>query len=161
MAFRKDLSYWKKKEIEWAIFLLSTKLISLIELPPGKCKEYDIKIVTLEWKEWKEIKYEVKADRMAHITHNFVIETMCRGKISWIYTSEADYIVYHILWKWRIQKREELIKRIDKLEEKELVMWWDEDSEWNKTTQMWKIKCKYLPDLFTRVDVNDPTKEIE
>jgi hypothetical protein len=36
-------------------------------------------------------KVEVKTDRMAHITGNVAIEFRCRGRLSGIATSEADY----------------------------------------------------------------------
>ena len=36
-------------------------------------------------------KVEVKTDRMAHLTGNIAVEFRCRGKLSGISTTEADY----------------------------------------------------------------------
>ena len=38
-----------------------------------------------------EEKVEVKTDRMAHLTGNIAVEFRCRGKLSGISTTEADY----------------------------------------------------------------------
>lgn len=61
--------------------------------------KYDLEYGILEGESWlhqmltnKTI--EVKSDRMAHITGNVFIEFRCRGKLSGISTTQADYWCY-------------------------------------------------------------------
>jgi hypothetical protein len=43
------------------------------------------------------VKYEVKADRIAHRTGNVCIEYECRAKPSGIASSEADFYMYYVV----------------------------------------------------------------
>lgn len=150
MVFKRDLAIWRKAEIDFAKVLLSTREVYSLEFPQGKFKDYDIKINTPLWEET----YEIKLDLQAPETGNFVVEYRGWWKASWIFTSKADYIIYNVLWEWWWQERGELILRLINLEDKEEAKWWD-----GKKTDMWKIKCKYLPDLFDKIDTDEPRKE--
>lgn len=120
--------------------LLMNNEIASIEFPQWKFKDYDVKVTYCNW----DVKtYEIKRDLKANDTGNFVIETRCSDKASWIYTSKADYIVYYVLWKFWIQERWELILRLINTD-KRTTKWWD----WYRA-EMYVIKADELPNLFT------------
>ena len=61
--------------------------------------KYDLKYGVLDGETWlhnllTNSTVEVKSDRMAHITGNIFIEFKCRGKLSGISTSQADFYCY-------------------------------------------------------------------
>ena len=62
---------------------------SYLEVKKGNFKPYDFVA--------DNVKYECKADRMAHKTGNLCIEYQSRGKPSGISTSEADYWIYMLV----------------------------------------------------------------
>ena len=62
---------------------------SYLEVKYGNFKEYDFIADNL--------RYECKADRMAHKTGNLCIEYQSRGKPSGISTSEADFWIYMLV----------------------------------------------------------------
>lgn len=59
----------------------------------GKFLPYDI----IHYGSKKEVKYEIKCDRLAYKTGNLCIEFQCNEKPSGISTSESDYYVYFVL----------------------------------------------------------------
>ena len=62
---------------------------SYLEVKKGNFKPYDFIA--------DGVKYEAKADRMAHKTGNLCIEYFSRGSPSGISTSEADFWVYMLV----------------------------------------------------------------
>lgn len=145
MSFKDDLDYWVEKEREFAELLKKTMDITDVEFSQWVFKDYDIKITTPEWVKT----YEIKSDRRAEETWNFVIEFGSWWHPSWITTSKADYIVYNIKWEWRSQDREILKQNLEKVKKRK-VFWWD-----NNASEMRLIKCDYLPILFNKVESNE------
>lgn len=138
MSFVKDLSDWIKAQIEFAKVLLDTEKIISLEFAQWRFTDWDIKINT----PGGEKTYEIKSDRQAEQTGNYVIETRFKWNPSWIFTSKADIIVYYIKWQWWVQERGELILRLMNTEKRE-TKWWD----WFNST-LWVISCDKLPNLF-------------
>lgn len=139
MAFKDDLAMWRCAEKEFVKAMIDRFDILSVEFPVWKFKFWDIKITT---EQEGEKTYEIKSDRKAPETWNFVIETRWRWKASWIFTSKADYIVYNVEWRRWIQERWELIIRLFDTPKTKTV-----GGDGGKT-EMYKIKCDYLPSLF-------------
>ena len=144
MSFVKDFQVGKTAEKIFCKYLIDYPWFVSIEVPRGKCTDWDIILTTKD----KVITYEVKSDTMADKTGNFVIEYRFKWEPSWIYESKADFIVYNILWEWRIQKRSELILRIQSVEKRE-TKWWD---WWN--SDLYVIKTEKLPELFEKLPLH-------
>ena len=85
MTFQSDLEFGNNYE------LLYTKIKNLHEpvISEGKFSAYDIIS--------DNVKYEVKADRLAFKTNNLCIEYECNKKPSGISTTEADFYCYFVL----------------------------------------------------------------
>ena len=111
-----------------------------------KFKEWDIKMTY--WDN-KVATYEIKRDLKAQETWNFIIEYRFKWEASWIYASKADYIVYYIADKWWIQKRSELLLRIQQVEKRE-CKWWD---GWQSS--LYIIKVDKLPELFETLNLDE------
>lgn len=144
MSFVKDLKIWLEAEKLFMKYLVDYPHMISLELSQGKCTDYDIKMITKD----KIITYEVKSDTMADKTGNFVIEFRFKWEASGIYESKADFVVYYIMWEWRIQKRSELILRLWEVE-KEIKRWWD---GWN--SELYIIKVEKLPELFEKIEMS-------
>lgn len=144
MNFVKDFQVWKTAEKIFCKYLIDYPWFVSIEVPRGKCTDWDIILTTKD----KIITYEVKSDTMAWQTGNFVIEYRFKDEPSWIYESKADYVVYNILWEWWIQKRSELILRIQWIEKEEVRG----GDGWNSS--LYKIKIDKLPELFEKIKMN-------
>jgi len=145
MSFVKDLKVGKEAEKKFAKYLVDYPGFVSVEIVRGKCKDWDIVLQTKD----KVITYEIKTDTLAHKTGNFVIEYRFKWEASWIYESKADFVVYNILWEWWIQKRSELILRLQDTEKKE-VKWGD----W-RNSDLYVIKVSELPKLFEKLNVNE------
>ena len=145
MSFIIDFKVGKTAEKKFAKYLIDFPWFVSLEMPRGKCKDWDIILTTKD----KIITYEVKSDTMADKTWNFVVEYRFRWEASGIYASKADFIVYNILWEWRIQKRAELILRLQETEKRE-VKWWD---GWN--SDLYIIKVEELPNLFEKLNIDE------
>lgn len=141
MWFAKDLSDWVRAQIEFAKVLLDTEKVISLEFAQWRFPDWDIKILTPDW----EKTYEVKSDRQAQDTGNYVIEYSYKWKPSWIFTSKADYIVYYVKWERRIAERGALILWLINAE-KRTTKWWD---WW--ASSLWVLKCETLPDLFSKI----------
>lgn len=150
MSFAWDLLIWRHAEREFATHLLQCNNLTSLEFPTGKFKDWDIKATY----DNKVITYEIKSDTMAEQTGNFVIEIRFNWKASWIYTSKADYIVYHIKWERWGQERGELILRLQNID-KRITKWWD----WWKS-ELYVISCENLPKLFDNL-FTTTTKDAE
>lgn len=147
MPFSQDLKEGQDVEHKFAELIRELYDAQDIEFPPEWAfKRYDFKVT---YKDWSTETYEVKSDRKYPITGNFVIEYECYGKVSWIYASTADRIVYYVWWKWRVQDREVLIERLKDIQKRE-TYWWD-----NNASAMYVIKWKYLPYLFDLLDFEE------
>lgn len=142
--FVKDLIIGQEAEKLFMKYLVDYPHMVSLSFSQGKCTDYDIKMITKD----KEITYEVKSDTMADKTGNFVIEFRFKWEASGIYESKADFVVYYIMWEWRIQKRSELILRLWEVE-KEIKRWWD---GWN--SELYIIKVEKLPELFEKIEMS-------
>ena len=144
MSFVKDLSDWIKAQIEFAKVLLDTEKVISLEFAQWRFTDWDIKINTPEG----EKTYEIKSDRQAEQTGNYVIEYLYKWNPSWIFESKADYIVYNIKGERRIAKRWALILGLMDVE-KRATKWWD---SW--ASSLWVLKCETFPTLFNKVEYN-------
>lgn len=144
--FKGDLEMWQSVEKKFAEYLEQTEeLLKPIEIAEGKFPYRDIRITTPSWVKT----YEVKGDRRAPETWNFVIEYKSASwKPSWICISTADYRVYNVMWERWIADRPTLIMKLFEMV-KPKTKWWD----WNKTS-MRKISCEKLPHLFTKINTD-------
>jgi len=90
MCFRKDLAFGKKYE-EIAMKYAEDNIEVVVDIPSGKCKEYDFKTNVFA--------YEVKADRMAYNygCKSMFIEFECNNKDSGISATTADYWFYFMV----------------------------------------------------------------
>ena len=147
MPFVQDLKEGQDVEHKFAELLREKYEVEDIEFPPEwSFKRYDFKVT---YKGWNVTTYEVKSDRKYPVTGNFVIEFECFGKVSWIYASTADKIVYYVWEKWWVQDREVLIERL-KDTQKRKVYWWDYNA-----SGMYVIKGTELPKLFELLDFDE------
>lgn len=144
MTFADDLADWKQAEQEFARYLCTCPKFISIEVSQWKFKDYDIKLTTKD----KVVTYEIKSDRKAQDTGNYCIEFSYDNKASWIYSSKADYIVYHLMWQWWMAPRGDLILKLDSVEKKR-INWWDWFKSW-----LWLLKVDTLPQLFTQLDLS-------
>lgn len=78
---------------QWEKNLLNYVEYDKVEYSPKYCKGWDVELTH----EGVAVKYEVKADRLAHRTGNLAIEFACNKKPSGITTSESDYYAYFII----------------------------------------------------------------
>jgi hypothetical protein len=86
-SFHSDLAFGDKYQEQYIASM--TPQPSYLEVKKGNFKPYDFVA--------DNVKYECKADRMAHKTGNLCIEYQSRGKPSGISTSEADYWIYMLV----------------------------------------------------------------
>ena len=141
MSFVKCLTLWKEVEKIFMKYLVDYPGMVSLEFSKGKCKDYDIKMITKE----KEITYEVKSDRRSEETWNCCVEYMYKWQASWIFASKADYIVYYCNRKWRIQERGLLIALLMDLE-KETKNGWD-----GNRSRLFLFSVDKLPELFEEI----------
>lgn len=142
--FDKDLEVGEQAQIDFVEELKKYEEILSYKIAEWYYPDWDIEITTPQW-----IKtYEVKFDRKAEETGNFVIEYYFHGHPSWIYASKADYFAYNVGWVWWIQDRKELIERL-KYTYKTTLQWGDDK------TSMRLLRCDLLPDLFYKLWEND------
>ena len=142
MSFAKDLSDWVKAQIEFAKILLDIEKVTSIEFAQWRFPDWDIKIKTPDW----EKAYEVKSDRQAEQTGNYVVEYSYKWNPSWIFTSKADYIVYYVKWEWWVAERGKLILWLMETE-KRSTKWGD---GW--ASSLWVLSCDTLPNLFNKIE---------
>ena len=90
-TFNADLPFGKKYEEKLLNYLPNVFSHSYSS---GKCKAYDVKVIT---NEGAEVLYEVKADRFTERTGNICVEFSCRGQKSGITTTEADYYAIFVV----------------------------------------------------------------
>jgi hypothetical protein len=86
-TFRSDLAFGDKYQEQFISSM--TPQPSYLEVKKGNFKEYDFVA--------DGVKYECKADRLAHKTGNLCIEYYSRGQPSGISTSEADFWIYMLV----------------------------------------------------------------
>lgn len=146
MSFIRCLEKGKEAEKVFARYLIDYPNIRSLEFPSWRFKDWDIRMT---YGDWKQATYEIKRDMKAQDTGNFIIEYRSNWEASWIYASKADYIVYYIADKWRIQSRWELLLRIQKVEKRE-CQWWD----WNRVS-LYIIKVDKLPELFELLNLDE------
>jgi hypothetical protein len=89
MGFINDLTFGN----QWERNLLNYVEHDSVQYSPKGCKGWDVELMH----EGCAVRYEVKADRLAHRTGNLAIEFACHRKPSGITTSEADYYAYFII----------------------------------------------------------------
>ena len=143
--FVKDLAIWQEAEKVFARYLIDyPKLISL-EFSQWKFKDYDIKMT---YGDNKVATYEIKRDMQAQDTGNVALEIRYKWDASWIYTSKADYIVYYAAGKWFLQRRWELILRLEKANKK-IVKWWD----WWQSELM-LVKLEDMNKIFEQINLD-------
>jgi hypothetical protein len=86
-SFHSDLAFGDKYQ---ELYISSmTPQPSFLEVKKGNFKPFDFIA--------DSVKYECKADRMAHKTGNLCIEYSSRGSPSGISTSEADFWIYMLV----------------------------------------------------------------
>lgn len=140
--FENDLKKWKKTEQEFAKRLIDWGLLRLEFAPNEQFKDWDIKIEFEKLGRNVVRTFEVKDDMISEKTGNVWFEVRCNGKPSWIYSSKADYIVYHLGDKFYYQDRWELIYALNDIPHTQ-TLWWD----WGKSL-LYIVEKKYLSDLF-------------
>lgn len=89
--FQKDILTGKESEEKFANLLLK-KCNQIKNISFNNDKRYD---VLVELNNNKNITFEIKHDLMTGTTGNIAIETYCRGKLSGINVTEAEYFVIH------------------------------------------------------------------
>lgn len=131
--FNEDLKDWKAVEREFASRLMKWE-VSDIQFSQGKYPERDLKVNFI--KDWKEEckTFEIKNDLVSDKTGNVGFEYCYNWKPSWIYTSQADYIVYKLWDKFYYADRIRLIIWLS-IVQKELVEGWD-----NNLSRMFLVK---------------------
>lgn len=131
MTFNSDLALGKEYEKKaLALFDYETYKIS-----EGEVKEYDIDMTL---KNGKNIKIEVKCDRLAKKTGNIVIEYMYNGKDSGINSTQADYWIYFIIddncyYKFPVKRLRKLVKECKSI-----------SGGYNKRSNMYLLNIKTL-----------------
>jgi len=88
--FRQDLPVAKKTEHEVAEYLRESHNIEILAFEDTY--KYDI----LTMLRGVETKFEVKEDFLCEFTGNVGLEYECRGKLSGISTTEADFYIYKL-----------------------------------------------------------------
>ena len=140
--FEKDLKNWQRTEREFAKRLLD-RWVSRLEFAPNKqFKDWDVRI---EFEKlWQNVikTFEIKDDMISEKTWNIWFEVRCNWKPSGIYSSKADYIVYHLGDKFYYQDRWELIFLLNDIPYTQ-TLWWD----WNRAL-LYIVEKKFLSDLF-------------
>jgi len=86
-SFKSDLAFGDKYQEQYIASMNPQP--SFLEVKKGYFKPYDFIA--------DGVKYECKADRMAHTTGNLCIEYFSRGSPSGIATSEADFWIYMLV----------------------------------------------------------------
>lgn len=142
--FEKDLKDWKAIEREFASRLMKWD-VSKIEFSQWQFPDWDLK-ATIK-KNWQEIErtYEVKDDKVSSISWNVWFEFRYNWKPSWIFTSKADIIVYHINDSFYYEDRDELIIKLCSLPKTE-VKWGDNDK-----SDMYLVSNLHLNKLFKKL----------
>ena len=143
--FSKDLEKWRMAERQFASRLLKWDVSKIEFAPDTQFKDWDL-LVTFN-KSWKQktVSYEVKEDRQADTTWNVWIEYMYKWNPSWIYTSNADILVYKIWDKFYYADRLKFIIELSKIVKQDVV-WWDDDN-----SQMWLVKRDVFNLLMTEL----------
>lgn len=142
--FKEDLKEWKKAEREFASRLMRWDVVD-IQFSQWEFPWRDIKATFNICGKLVERTYEVKEDRQADTTWNVWIEYMYKWKPSWIYTSNADYIVYKIWDMFYYADRLKFIIELNKIVKQDIV-WWDDNN-----SQMWLIKRDVFNLLMTEL----------
>lgn len=120
--FEDDLKKWRKTEIEFATRLLKRGACKIELAPDRKFTDWDIKA-----KQWElENTYEIKDDLISETTGNVWFEFMCNWKMSWVYASKADFIVYHVDSKFYCIQRPMLLAWLNFVN-RWRKKWWDGD----------------------------------
>lgn len=142
--FNDDLKQWKKAEREFASRLMRWDVVD-IQFSQWEFPWRDIKATFNICGKLVEKKYEVKEDRQAGTTWNVWIEYMYKWNPSWIYTSNADILVYKIWDKFYYADRLKFIIELSKIVKQDVV-WWDDDN-----VQMWLVKRDVFNLLMTEL----------
>jgi hypothetical protein len=110
--FKRDLAVAKNTEKRVALILEHKFGYKVTEY--NKDNKYDLAVET---KNEDLVTIEVKEDFMCKLTGNVALEFECRGKLSGINVSEADYYIYVIhrktgieYWSLKIKTLKEMIK---------------------------------------------------
>lgn len=140
--FKDDLNKWKKAEIEFAKRLLDWGVNRLEFAPNKQFKDWDLRVEFEKLGKNVIRTFEIKDDIISDSTGNIWLEVRCNWKPSGIYTSKADYIVYHLWDKFYYQDRWELTYRLDKVPYTP-KSWWD-----GNRALLYVVDKKYLSDLF-------------
>lgn len=142
--FNDDLKEWKKAEREFASRLMRWDVVD-IQFSQWEFPWRDIKATFNICGKLVERTYEVKEDRQAETTWNVWIEYMHKWKPSWIYTSNANYIVYKIWDMFYYADRLKFIIELNKIVKQDIV-WWDDNN-----SQMWLVKRDVFNLLMTEL----------
>jgi len=142
--FSDDLKEWKKAEREFASRLMRWDVVD-IQFSQWEFPWRDIKATFNICGKLVERTYEVKEDRQADTTWNVWIEYMYKWNPSWIYTSNADIVVYKIWDKFYYADRLRFIIELNKIVKQDVV-WWDDDN-----VQMWLVKRDVFNLLMTEL----------
>lgn len=95
MSFASDLKLGEEYQMRFIDYLSLSEYDEIVMAPKYQFSDYDLLIK----KGATEIKYEIKADRLAAKTGNLCIEYECNEKPSGISVSKADYYGYFVLGK--------------------------------------------------------------
>lgn len=112
--FKRDLAVAKNTEKRVALILEHKFEYKVTEY--NKDNKYDL---VVETKNEDTVTIEVKEDFMCKFTGNVALEFECRGKLSGINVSEADYYIYVIHTKSGIEYWSLKIKTLKEMIEKE------------------------------------------
>lgn len=142
--FKIDLSKARQIELEFVRKILKPWVVR-IEMPSDdtQFKDWDIKVT---YKDGTEKTFEIKSDEKSKETWNVVFEWWYWDKTSGIYTSKADYIVYHFDDCFWWQERWQLLKDLWDCE-KYSTWWWD----WEKS-KIYVVKKEIVMMLFNKLE---------
>ena len=137
LNFNDDLKEGKKAEREFASRLVKWGAIK-VELSEWDVPWWDIKATFLWQGQTYEKSFEVKKDRYAENSEQVCVEYCYKWEPSWIYTSNADYIVYNIGDKFYYADRLRFIIDVSKAQKVDLV-WGD-----GNNSNIWLVDREYF-----------------
>jgi len=133
--FNEDLKDWQKIEKEFYDILVTNNPNTEIVMAPNRYfPDWDIMMNN-------NVKFEIKYDRQSAKTGNIAIEVSYKWNPSWIFASEADFVVYKIEDEFRITGVTTLLRKVAKYKR---IRWWD-----NKDSELILMKVKEAKEIFT------------
>ena len=120
--FDVDLITWEQYEYEFMKKLLKPWVVGIHKPSKEARKDRDIKV---DYENRTSKTYEIKSCPRAKKYWTIPIEFEYNGKPSWVFASNADYVVYYFEWKFYWQSRDKFLSELEAMKEKYWTFWWD------------------------------------